>query len=162
LRCKQDEVYAQKEELAFQNKKIVDQNDELDAKNKLILNQSIHLEKTNKELQKLSIVASETDNIVIIMDKNGKFELTNTAFERFYGRTLEEYINQHSDNIRETSSNPEIKKTIDYIIENKKSKSYQSNIVNKDGEIIWVQTTLTPIIDEITKDIIKLFLLTQI
>jgi len=165
-----EEIQMQKEEIMVANEEVRKQNDEiirqsvklkkayneLDTKKSLISAQAKHLEKANKELQKLSIVASETDNIVLIMDKNGKFEWVNAAFERYYECTLEKYIKINSDNIIETSTNSNIRKVFDSVIENKKSRSYQSNIVRKDGKIVWLQTTLTPIIDETTNDIIKI------
>ncbi len=165
-----EEIQLQKEEILVSNEAIKKQNEEiqsqsetlqqayneLDAKNRLISAQAANLEKANKELQKLSIVASETDNLVLIMDKDGEFEWANPAFERFYGDTLNAYIIRHGGDILSTSTNPNIKKIINYVLEYKKTRVYQSSIKRKDGKIIWLQTTLTPIIDKETGEINKI------
>lgn len=105
------------------------------------------LEEANKELEKLSIVASETDNSVIIMDKNGEFQWANAAFRRKYGYYLGEYKEKFGSNVKQTSSNPKIRKVLEAMKIEKKSTNYESFIVKENGEKMWIQTTLTPIVD---------------
>lgn len=164
------EIQLQKEEILVSNEAIKKQNEEiqsqaetlqkayneLDAKNKLITTQAANLEKANQELQKLSIVASETDNLVLIMDKYGVFEWANPAFEKFYGDTLEAYISRHGNDILSTSTNPNIKKIINYVLKFKKTRVYQSSIERNDGKLRWLQTTLTPIVDKETGEVTKI------
>jgi len=118
---------------------IVQQKEEIQA-------QAEELESINSELEKLSIVASETDNAVMIVDKDGNFEWVNQAFTRIYGMNLEQFKLKHGNNIQETSVNPNINQLITYCIENKKSVSYESYFKPENQEEIWLQTSLTPIV----------------
>ncbi|MBN2893200.1 MAG: tetratricopeptide repeat protein [Bacteroidales bacterium] len=137
--------------LQTQNAEILNQKEEIKA-------QAEELEKTNYELEKLSIVASETDNAVIIADKNGDIQWVNQAFVRIYGFTLEEFIAERSKNILEVSSEKEVKDKIDIVLNDKKSISYESSGLSKTGQVIYMQTTVTPLFDS-EKNIKKLIII---
>ncbi|MBN2890302.1 MAG: SpoIIE family protein phosphatase [Bacteroidales bacterium] len=109
--------------------------------------QAEELEVTNKELEKLSIVASETDNAIVIADKDGNIEWINHAFTRLYGYSLQEFIRQAGANFIEASNNTEIQEVFKKCITTKKSVIYESESNAKNGRNIWVQTTITPILD---------------
>ncbi len=49
------------------------------------------LEQKNLELQKLTVAVSETDNSIIITDKNTKIEWVNKGFEKTFGYSLGEF-----------------------------------------------------------------------
>ncbi|MCK4661512.1 MAG: SpoIIE family protein phosphatase [Bacteroidales bacterium] len=121
----------------------------------IVKQRTAEIEKQKKELEKLSIVASETDNAVIIMDAKGNFEWVNEGFTRMYGYTLNEFIKKIGRNIKDVSPNIYITEMIDSCILNKESMNYESLTVSKSGNKIWTQTTLTPILDE-NKNVIKL------
>ncbi|MBU0765637.1 MAG: tetratricopeptide repeat protein [Bacteroidetes bacterium] len=104
------------------------------------------LEDTNRELEKLSIVASETDNAVLITDGNGMMEWVNEGFSRLYGYTLTEFIREIGDNIFDTSTNPQIRQIVEECTGKRTSAVYTSYCLNKLGKHIWLQTTLTPIL----------------
>ncbi len=116
--------------------------------------QSDILESSNKELEKLSIVASRTDNVVLITDGVGEIEWVNAAFTRIYGYTLDEFKTKYGSNIAVINSNSLIRDKIANCISTKKSISYESDFVTKSGNTIWLQTTMTPIVsdtNELTK-----------
>lgn len=113
------------------------------------------IRKQKEELEKLSIVASETDNAVIIMDATGNIEWVNDAFTRMYGYTQDELFNIKGKNIVNASANVYIKEVLNSVIHNKESIIYESMFVSKEGEKIWVQTTLTPILNSLG-NVIKL------
>ncbi|MBN2663755.1 MAG: SpoIIE family protein phosphatase [Bacteroidales bacterium] len=125
---------------------ILEKNEELFQQKEEIQAQAEELEVTNQELEKLSIVASETDNAVLIFDE--KFNLTwaNNAFSKIYGYTLGEFISANI-NLIENSNSPVIKNIINSCIEEKKSVTYKAENKKKSGESIWVQTTITPIFE---------------
>ncbi|MFH2141825.1 MAG: SpoIIE family protein phosphatase, partial [Bacteroidota bacterium] len=100
----------------------------------------------NTELEKLSIVASETDNSVVITDAYGNMKWVNDGFIRLFGYTMDEFINVRGINILEASDNPDIKDKINECIEQKRSVVYSTLTSTKSGKSIWIQTTLTPII----------------
>jgi len=102
------------------------------------------IEDYNKQLEQLSIVASEIDNAVIIMDEKGNFEWVNEGFTRMFGKSLLQVANK---NIISKSTPPDIKTLIEDSIKNKVPVTYE--FLNKqNGEEKWIQTTLTPIPDE--------------
>jgi len=136
----------QKEEIQVQNEDLQQRNEEIQSQNEEISLQAEKLAEVNKELEKLSIVASETDNAIVIMNKEAEFEWINAGFTKLYGYNFEEFKEKHK-NLFSVSSNPEIKETIDNCIKNKRTYIYESVSETKKGEKLWVQTTLTPILD---------------
>jgi len=129
-------------------------NRELESKNVAILqktqeveSQAEELRAINEELEKLSIVASETDNAVVIMSQKGDFEWVNDGFTRLYGFNYEEMIAHYGKNIKDSSNNRDIGNKINICINKKESVIYENQLETKDGKLIWVQTTMTPILD---------------
>ena len=137
--------------LTERNIRIMMQKEEIQA-------QAEELEIINSELEKLSIVASETDNAILITDEIGNIEWVNTAFTKIYGYQLEEFIQVKGQNIIKASSDKSIKEKLDTILTEKKSISYESFSKSKTGESIWMQTTVTPLLDE-QKNITKLIII---
>ena len=138
------------------NEALHEKNEQIERQKSELELQARQLKEFNKELEKLSLVASRTDNSVIIMDKDGNFEWVNPGFTRLYGYTLQLLKNEVGTNIREISDNPKINEYIDYCIKNKTTVTYEVNNFTRQNEIVWVQTSLTPILNENDK-VIKLF-----
>ncbi|MBQ1836308.1 MAG: DUF4154 domain-containing protein, partial [Paludibacteraceae bacterium] len=70
------------------NRQLARLNDEVDRQKDHILAQADQLKQINKELEKLSIVASQTDSGVVIMDDIGNVEWVNKGFTNMYGYTF--------------------------------------------------------------------------
>ncbi|MFY9310993.1 MAG: tetratricopeptide repeat protein [Bacteroidia bacterium] len=114
----------------------------------LFLFRSYHQKrKLNTELEKLSIVASETDNGVVICEPNGTLEWINQGMVRLLGYTLNEWREQ-GNTLQEISYNPNIGEKVNYSISSKQTVSYESLNFTKDGRKLWIQSTLTPILDK--------------
>ncbi|MBI4645217.1 MAG: PAS domain S-box protein [Bacteroidia bacterium] len=113
----------------------------------MIQRQSEQLEIYYKELEKLSIVASKTDNAIIITDERGNFQWVNESFTRMFEFTIEQII-EKSPNICGSSTPDEIVKTINRCKEKKETVNYIYLATSKTGKKIWVQVTLTPILDK--------------
>ncbi len=105
------------------------------------------IEDYNKELEKLSLVASKTDNAIAILDAQGNFEWVNEGFTRLYGFTLDEFVEYRSPNIVDTVTTDKAKNAIDQAIKDQRTISVEMPIKNRDNEEIWIQTTLTSILD---------------
>lgn len=103
--------------------------------------------KLNIELEKLSIVASETDNGVIICEPNGTLEWINPGMERLLGYTIDEW-RQQGNTLQEISYNVNIGEKVNNSISTKQTVSYESLNFTKDGRKLWIQSTLTPILDK--------------
>ena len=117
-----------------------DKTKELGSANKLLID-------ANFELEKLSIVASETNNAVVIMDEKGVIEWANEGYSRMYGKSREEYILKGRKTILTESSNPDIETVFSDFLKRKERIIYEVDYLNRDGEKIWAQTELTPIFD---------------
>ena len=105
------------------------------------------LQEKNLELEKLSIVARETDNSILITDSTGNIEWLNDGFKRHYEYTEEDYRNIQGESLFMISGHPQIKELFTKCISTKKSVSYESKHVLKSGTKRWFQTNLTPIIE---------------
>lgn len=106
------------------------------------------LEEKNKELEKLSIVASKTDNAITIYNANLEIEWINAGFSKLFGYSLNEFKEKYSNKLINISSNPTIEKIIRQVEKEKKSTTYESTLITKNGERIYLQTTLTPILNK--------------
>lgn len=110
-------------------------------KNKLLKTQ-------NEELEKLSIVAKEIDSAVIITDNNGVIEWVNEGILEMYELSQLEIENRIGTNIIESSSFQGLQNVLNECKESKKSSFYTSKHFKKNGSVLWVQTTLTPILNQ--------------
>lgn len=108
---------------------------------------TLEIEKQKNELARLSLVASETDNGVLIFNDKGEIEWVNDGFTRLQGYTLDE-LKAKNNTIEKISNNPEVAALVEESIKNKKSSVYQSLNKTKAGKELWVQSSLTPIMNE--------------
>jgi PAS domain S-box-containing protein len=113
-----------------------------------IQKQSTELRLKNIELKKLSMVASETENSVVIMDSEGKIEWANEGFRKMYEYSLDEFIGKMGSTIFEASKSREINRTVRDCLKDKTPQFYVAQNETKSGTIKYVQTTLNPILDE--------------
>jgi len=135
---------------------IFDENDRI--MQYVILNTDVtELKRANDELRKLSLVASKTDNVVIIFDKNGKIDWVNESFQKMYGYSYEEYLGVVGDKITDFCKNDNKQDLFKQLIKTKEPVTFVKSIVDKSGIIKWKQSTITPVLDnkkEITNYII--------
>lgn len=103
----------------------------------------------NKELEQLSLVASRTDNVVWILDPDGRLEFVNESFFKRNNLTPGELHEKFGNTVYQISNNPDIREIINTAINSRQSVTYESlnRNVSKDFEV-WESSTLTPIFDE--------------
>jgi PAS domain S-box-containing protein len=109
--------------------------------------QAQYLADTNKILEKMSIVAEYTDNAVAIMDGKGNYQWVNKGFTRMYGYEYEELIRDDDRSKIGRNANLRMNDLINVWFGDKKPIIYESLNKCKTGGEVWVQTTLTPILD---------------
>lgn len=129
------------------NDQLRERNEDIRRKNEEILNQHRQTEMLNRELEKLSIVAARTDNAVTIMDADGNFEWVNVGFTRLYGYTLQLLTHELGENIVDVSSSANIKELLEKCKKEKRTVTYENLNLTRSGKEVWVQTSLTPILD---------------
>lgn len=147
LNSKRHEIAKKKLEQIVRERtvEVMEQNEEILQQKEELLIQTEMLESINLELEKLSLVARETDNAILIADAKGNIEWVNQGFTRLYGYTLEEFKKERGSNFINVSSNSNIKEFYEKLLINKKSIIYETPFETKQSTIIWSQTTLTPI-----------------
>lgn len=132
----------------FRNyKKMKTQNVLLETQKNEIIAQAEELEKANVELEKLSLVASETNNAVSIIDKNDNFEWVNAGFTKLYGYTLQLLENELDKSIRKCPLYEGIDEKIDEVYKNKRPVIFEHSAENRNKEKIWIQSSISPIFD---------------
>ncbi len=99
----------------------------------------------NIELQKLSIVARETEDAVIIMNADFDIEWINTGYTRMYGMTLPQLIRDRGGNYRQIGFNDNSEIYLQDCVRNKKAVQFMTQLT-KDSGLKWIKTTLTPIL----------------
>jgi PAS domain S-box-containing protein len=102
-----------------------------------------------EELAKLSLVASKTDNAVIITDREGRIEWVNDGFSRITGYTLAEVAGRKPGNIlRGPLTDAETEGRIRASLASRKSFTEEILNYRKDGGTYWLSMTITPVLDE--------------
>lgn len=134
LRSYNDEILAQNEEITSQREEISTAHDRLEI--------------INQELEKLSIVASKTNNAVLIIDGNGVIEWVNDGYTNLFGYNLEELTNKFGSNLVSALSQDKVEKMIELCKKSKKTVEYLAQNTAKSGKKLWMHTTLTPILGE--------------
>jgi len=124
--------------------KLHEQNEHIKAKNREIAAQSRKLSEANEELRKLSIVASETDNLIYLADRNGKIEWVNRAVAKLYGKDPQDLTGK---DIFELSTHDSIDQLKRQFFSEKQTLSFESSFARDSGNVYYFQTTLTPILD---------------
>ena len=106
--------------------------------------------RTLEEVKRLSIVASKTDNSVMILDKEYRIEWANDSFTKLTGYGLKESVGKKPF---EFLCGPETDASVlKMIIERVKSTVPVTEEIinyNKDGKAYWVRVTITPVFNEL-------------
>lgn len=117
------------------------------------VHEKVTTEEKNKEakseIQKLSLVAQETQNAVIITDKEGYIEWVNEAFVRQTGYQREEVRGRKPGSFLQGPATDQ--ETIHIIRENiRKQKRFKTELINyrKDGSTFWIRMFISPIFNE--------------
>jgi len=128
---------------------IKEQNYTLEQQKNEIQSQTEELEQVNLELEKLSIVARETSNAVIITDNEGRYIWVNKGYERIFGYELEEVITgKNQKNILNVTNGQYINDLINKSLKTGESVNYEFEAPSKSGKKMWLQTTISPILDK--------------
>ena len=99
-----------------------------------------------EELIKLSLVASYTDNLVVITDREGRTEWVNQSFIRRTGYTLADVAGRKPGELLQgPATDPETVKRIHRLLE--EGSSFEAEILNysRAGEPYWVLMHISPI-----------------
>ena len=113
----------------------------------------------NIELKKLSMVASKTNNGVVITDSKGIAEWVNDGFTRLMGYAFVEVVGKNPDEIIVMDEiSHEAASRLKNKLLTKESCTEELLKYTKDGKKIWVQVNSTPILDN-ENNIVKYILI---
>ncbi len=147
---KNQELLASKEELRMAQEELNAINEDLKSKADELESNLKALQNAQEQLRSLSLVASNTDNAVIITNANQEIEWVNPGFTRISGYTLEEVKGKIPGRILQgKDTDPQ---TVQRIREKLLLKtSFQEEILNysKDGRPYWLSLSITPILNEV-------------
>lgn len=129
-------------------KLIFQRTEEIQSQSEEILQQAEQLAVANRKLEKLSLVASETDNGVTIFNNDGRIEYQNTGFTKLYGYSYKTKFDDKIADIYELINNPKLPDLLSKCNKIKKSIVFETETKNIQNKNIWIQTTITPIFDE--------------
>lgn len=124
---------------------VVERTQEITNQKEEILAQRDALNETNIQLERLSIVARETNNGVLIADNRGNIEWINEGYTNLLGYNLDTLREKKGVNIFFIYKS---KNTLDFFRKCKDDKTHVTfaSLYEKiDQTEIWLQTTLTPI-----------------
>ncbi len=140
----------------YKQKKLL--SDKLKIQNREIEAQAQELMQLNSELEKLSIVAKETSNGVVIADSEGLILWINQSFSIFLYKINynDELIGQHISNVFTDKRISELLSKIKY---EKKSFSFETFFIDRDNNPFWLQISLSPTINY-AKNIDKIVIVT--
>ena len=105
------------------------------------------LRKSQSELMKMSTALRNTDNAVMLLDGSGNIIWFNNSFAKVYGFTVEEYTAK-SSNYEDALRQKDSVEFFRFVYDNAKSVSFTLPHIKKNGDEVWVQTTLTPTLDD--------------
>jgi PAS domain S-box-containing protein len=141
------ELKQKSENLKTINALLEERQEEIQEMAEEINAQSEILKKLNEDLERLSLVASKTENIVIIMAGNGNFEWANEAFEKRYSMDLDTFRKERGNNLRDNSSHSNIAAILNQVYITHKPYTYNSRFTDNSGKEFWYQTNIVPILD---------------
>lgn len=104
--------------------------------------------KQRKQFETLSLVANETDNSVVITDKNCLIEYVNPGFTRLTGYSFEEVKGKKPGDILQGEfTDPNTKRAIREKLN--AQKPFYDEILNydKDGSTYWISLAINPVFD---------------
>ncbi len=104
------------------------------------------LEESNHELQMLSAVAAMTGNSIYITSKEGKFIWFNDAFSR-ETHIPKDQLHTHPA-LKAEAMTPETREIYEKVIATKETQSYTAEMSHLGGEPFWVQSYVTPVLDD--------------
>ena len=102
----------------------------------------------NKELERLSIVVSETENVILILDPMGNVQWVNDSFVRLNNLTLNQLIEQRGENITTISNNRNMAEILKKCSQSRKPFRYDALNITDQGLRVWESSTITPIFDQ--------------
>ncbi|NND94101.1 MAG: PAS domain-containing protein [Flavobacteriales bacterium] len=114
------------------------------------VNDTIHdeLDQKNEELKMLSLVAKQSENLMLITDEKGQILWVNETYEMKNNYTAEELNEFVGKYLQDVSKNKHINTIIKNVVDFRKAITYESSSEGLEQETYYAMTTVTPISDD--------------
>ncbi|MFO7659014.1 MAG: adenylate/guanylate cyclase domain-containing protein [Bacteroidales bacterium] len=132
------------EELVSRMKKALGVNQQI----KTIQNRIAEFEDKKSEFENLAIISGNRQNSFILIKTDGELEWASEGFEGLHGMTLEEFRVKMGSTIFSLCQDPEIIAQFNKCVAKKIPIEFTSKIVKKGGEEKWIQTFISPKLNE--------------
>ncbi len=141
-------VRALKEQKEMLEKMVQERTQEIMQQKEEIMTQRDNLNQANAQLERLSIVARETHNGVLIADHRGNIEWINEGYTNLLGYSLEELRDKVGINLFFVYSDENSLGYLTRCRDKKEPVTFTSQYEKQGGNYLWLQTTITPILDD--------------
>ena len=103
---------------------------------------------SKKELEYLANIVENSNDAIYSVDLNGIIKSWNKTAESLFGWAKEEAMGMNADKLLPYELRKELEYTISRIKDGTKFMRFETKRVRKDGEIVDVEVTISPILDE--------------
>lgn len=100
---------------------------------------------TERKMGQLSAIIQHAELAIVSKDLNGVILTWNAGAEKIYGYTAEEVTGKNISLLVPQGENNEIPEIINRVLKDEKIDNYETNRIRKDGTVISVSVTLSPI-----------------
>ncbi|MFY9655374.1 MAG: PAS domain S-box protein [Methylocystis sp.] len=123
--------------------------DDLKRLNRTLTDQRAKLREQEAKSRKLALVASRTDNAVIVTDAVGRIEWVNDAFTRITGWPPEDVLGKKpSEFLQGPETDPEMIRFMSEELNARRGFTTQVINYRRDGQKFWVSIEVQPLFDE--------------
>ncbi|HNQ13760.1 MAG TPA: two-component regulator propeller domain-containing protein, partial [Bacteroidia bacterium] len=102
----------------------------------------------NLELAKLSLVAKETANSILIFDKDYKLEWVNEGFTKLTGYTFDSFVSEKGNHLYDITEVKNLPSILDQCILQGTSYIYESELKTAHGTNLFFSSTITPVYND--------------
>ncbi|MSQ80506.1 MAG: PAS domain S-box protein [Candidatus Methylopumilus sp.] len=112
------------------------------------------LQSNIRENQRLALIAQQTADAIIIHDLHFKISFWNASAEKLFGYSAKEVLGRSAYILASKASENELRKNLELIHKRKNIHNIETQRVKKNGDILNVTISGSPLIDPITNQVI--------
>lgn len=112
------------------------------------------LQSNIRENQRLALIAQQTADAIVIHDLQSKISFWNASAEKIFGYTSKEILGKSAYVLTAKAQESELRKNFQLIHKGKNIHNIETQRIKKNGEIVDVAISSSPLVDPITHEII--------
>jgi PAS domain S-box-containing protein len=151
LEAANEELLVNNEELQTANEELETSQEELEAANEELITLNEEIQKREEEKSRLAAIVESSDDAIISKDKNGIITSWNKGAKKLYGYTEKEIIGKSIQVLMPPYKKNDFPKIMKLLYTGKKIEHYETQRMTKDGKILDVSLTISPLKDSYGK-----------